>query len=249
MKVKGDKRYYGEAIGIARFDQKHRHPNIPGDVENASTYPFPVRIKIIEGLFDNPYPPLQDENGNYTDEVQKTIRAVKELEADGVRAIVMACGFFALVQDVLVREVDIPVFTSPLLMVPMLSSMISRKKKVGIISASKKLLSPPFLEAAGISPSIYLMEGLEDSTEFYACFMGGSKTTMDVDLLEREVVDITTRFVRQNPEIGILLLECSALPPYSAAIQRATGLPVFDYIGFIHCIYRSVVQQEYSGIL
>jgi hypothetical protein len=111
------------------------------------------------------------------------------------------------------------------------------------------LLSPPFLEAVGITPAMYVLEGLEDSTEFFACFWGGSKTTMDVDLLEREVVDISTRFVRQHPEIGLLLLECSALPPYSAAIQRTVGLPVFDYIGFIHCIYRSVVQQEYSGIL
>jgi hypothetical protein len=88
MIVEGQKRYYGEALGIARFDQIHRHPAIPGDVENASTYPFPVRMKIIEGLYDNPYPPLIDDLGNYNPEVQKTIGAVKELAADKVRAIV-----------------------------------------------------------------------------------------------------------------------------------------------------------------
>ena len=68
-------------------------------------------MKIIEGLFDNPYPPLRDKNGDYTEEVRKTIEAARELEADGVRAIVMACGFFSLIQDVLVEEVEIPVFT------------------------------------------------------------------------------------------------------------------------------------------
>jgi hypothetical protein len=49
--AKGGKQYYGEAIGIAIFDGL-RYAMIPGDVGNASTYGFPVRIKVIEGLSD-----------------------------------------------------------------------------------------------------------------------------------------------------------------------------------------------------
>ena len=41
MIAKGGKQYYGEAIGIAIFDDL-RHAMIPGDVGNASTYDFPV---------------------------------------------------------------------------------------------------------------------------------------------------------------------------------------------------------------
>jgi hypothetical protein len=250
MIVKGEKRYYGEALGIARFDQVHRHPAIPGDVENASTYPFPVRMKIIEGLYDNPYPPLFDRDGTYTPDVQKTVGAVKELAAEGVRAIVMACGYFSLVQDILSGEVDIPVFTSPLLFVPAISRMIGRNRKVGIIAASRKTLTAAFLRPAGIDDSVpHVIEGLDDSEEFNSCFMGGTKTTMEVDLLEAQVLHIVGNFVKGNPDIGALLLECSALPPFSAAIQREVGLPVFDYITFIHTIYRAVVQREYSGIL
>jgi aspartate/glutamate racemase len=250
MIVEGQKRYYGEALGIARFDQIHRHPAIPGDVENASTYPFPVRMKVIEGLYDNPYPPVTDNLGNYNPEVQKTIGAVKDLAADGVRAIVMACGYFSLVQDILTEEVDVPVFTSPLLFVPVISRMIGRKRKVGIVAASKNTLTDAFLRPVGIDASIpHIIEGLDDSTEFNSCFMGGLKTTLDVDLLQGQVLRIISSFVKRNPDIGALLLECSALPPFSAVIQREVDLPVFDYITFIHCVYSAVVQQEYLGIM
>jgi hypothetical protein len=250
MIVKGEKRYYGEALGVARFDQVHRHPAIPGDVENASTYPFPVRMKIIEGLYDNPYPPLFGPDGTYTEDVRKTVGAVKELAAEGVRAIVMACGYFSLVQDILSEEVDIPVFTSPLLFVPAISKMIGRKRKVGIVAASKATLTEAFLIPAGVDESVpHVIAGLDDSGEFNSCFMGGTKTTMDVDLLREQVLSIIISFVKREPDIGALLLECSALPPFSAAIQREVGLPVFDYLTFVHSVYRAVVQQEHSGIL
>jgi len=203
MKVNGNKRYYGEAIGIALLDQLHSQPLIPGNVGNASTYNFPVRLKIIKGLHDNPFPPVRDKNGNYTPEVKRTIDTVKELEADGVRAIVMSCGFFSVVQEVLSEEVNIPVF---------FSRLIGKNKKVGIITASKNRLTKEFLTPVGIDDSIpYLVAGLEPSKEFYACFMGGTRTFFDVDILRKEVVDIAISFKDKNPDIGALLLECSDL--------------------------------------
>jgi Asp/Glu/hydantoin racemase len=250
MMVKGEKKYYGEVLGIARLDQKYRHPNVPGDVENASTYPFPVRMKIIDGLYDNPHPPICDAEGNYTTDVRKTVKAVKELAADGVRAIVMACGYFSLLQAVLAEEVAIPVFSSPLLLVPLVSRMIGARRKVGIIAASRRSLTQEFLEPAGITDSLpHVITGLEGSTEFYACFMGGTRTTLDVDRLRGQVVAIANDFVRENPDIGALVLECSALPPFAAAIQHEVGLPVFDYIGFVDCVYRSVAQRDHTGLI
>ena len=249
-KVRGDKRYYGQAIGIALLDQLHSQPLIPGNVGNASTYDFPVRLKVIKGLHDNPYAPVRDEQGQYTPDVQRTVDTVKKLEADGVRAVVMSCGFFSVVQEVLTEEVDIPIFSSPLLLVPLISRMIGKRWKVGILTASKTRLTQEFLEPVGIDDTIpYLVEGLEASTEFYACFMGGTRTTLDVDLLRREVVDIAEKFVRANPDIGALLLECSDLPPFAADIQEVTGKPVFDFITFVNAVYQAVVQKRYNGFI
>jgi Asp/Glu/hydantoin racemase len=247
--AKGGKKYYGEAIGIAIFDGL-RYAMIPGDVGNASTYDFPVRIKTIKGLSDNPYPPITDEQGNYTEAVHKTVNGVKELAAEGVRAVVTCCGFFSLVQDLLAKEVDVPVFTSPLMLVPLISRMIGPDREIGIITASEKLLTRPFLEAVGIEKEHrVVIAGLESSREFYATHMGGPKVDVDVDRLRLEVVEIARRQVNSNHRMGALLLECTTLPSFSADIHAATGLPVFDYVSFINMLYQSVAPKKYHGIL
>ncbi len=52
---------------------------------------------------------VKDKNGNYTDDTQRSVDAAKQLEADGVRALVMSCGFFSVVQNELTAEVDLAV--------------------------------------------------------------------------------------------------------------------------------------------
>ena len=47
-----------------------------------------------------------------------------------------------------------------------------------------------------------------------------------------------------HEEIQALLMECSLLPPYGAAIQAAVNLPVFDYITMINFVFSAVVKQE-----
>jgi len=245
--VEGGKQYYGEAIGIALFDGR-RYPILPGDVANASTYDYPVRLKVIEGLFDTPTP--WDKTRAVPADIQKIIDTVKSLEDDGVRAVVTACGFFSVVQEVLADAVHIPVFTSPLMMVPQIVRMIRNDRSVCIITASERLLVSDYLTAVGIASDMPVhIVGMETSTEFYATHMGGTRTTLDVDLQRRELVEIARNAVIQFPDIGALLLECSQLPTFAADIQDVVNLPVFDYIGFIDMIYCSVVQRRYTGIL
>ena len=247
MIVEGGKQYYGEAIGIALFDGR-RYPILPGDVANACTYDYPVRLKVIEGLFDTPTP--WDKSRAVPADIQKIIDAIKSLEDDGVRAVVTACGFFSVVQDVLADAVQIPVFTSPLMMVPQIVRMIRSDRSVCIITASERLLVSEYLTAVGISSDMPVhIVGMEASTEFYATHMGGTRTTLDVDLQRSELVEIVKNAVIQFPDTGALLLECSQLPTFAADIQDAVNLPVFDYIGFIDMIYSSVVQRRYTGIL
>jgi hypothetical protein len=71
--------------------------------------------------------------------------------------------------------------------------------------------------------------------------------TLDSDALEREVVQVAQLMVQNDPEIGALLLECSCLPPYSAAVQEAVRLPVFDFITMINYVYSALAQSRYVG--
>jgi len=247
MIVKGGRAYYGQSIGIALFDGR-RYPMVPGDVGNASTYSYPVRLKVVPGLLACPPPPAEW-GAVEPREVGLLRAAVRELAAGGVRAIVTCCGFFAAVQDVLAREAGgVPVFTSPLVLLPLLDRMFGPGRKIGVLTASKSMLGEGYLRAAGVAPGHHVVvEGLEDSTEFYATHMGGTRETMDVELLRREVVAIATRFAAAHPDMVAMVLECTTLPTFSADIQQATGLPVVDYVGFMDFIHRTVVARRFDG--
>jgi Asp/Glu/hydantoin racemase len=249
MKVVGGKPFYGEAIGILMFDNK-RYPIAPGSVGNACSNDFPVRMKVIPGIDNNPFPPIRVNDGELAPEVRAAVQAVKEMEADGVRAIAMCCGFYALIQDVLAEAVDIPVFSSPLMMIPSILQMLGKGKSVCVMTASKRLLSPEFFEAVGVTEEMpVVVAGLDDSEEFNTSHMGGTSIEMDVDQLRSDVVDAVQEAIEADASIGAVLLECATLPIFAADIQHATGLPVFDYNVYIDMLYRAVVPKRYQGFL
>lgn len=64
-----------------------------------------------------------------------------------------------------------------------------------------------------------------------------------------ELVSIAKNMVRDHPDIGAILLECTDMPPHAADIQRAVNLPVFDSVTMIKFIKNVVCQQPYYGFL
>ena len=178
------------------------------------------------------------------------VAAAKELEADGVRAIVTCCGFFSTVQDVLARAVRIPVFTSPLILLPLLLRMISPERKIAVVTASKPHLTNEFFHAGGLtSLDRITVVGAESASEFTEIHMGGTRIEMDLSRLEQQIVGIVEKQVRENGDLGMILLECTTFPTFAAAIQERTELPVVDYVRFIEFIYRSVVCRRYWGFV
>src|SRR5690554_599685 len=219
---------YGEAIGILLLD--FVAPFIPGDVGNATTYDYPVRYKLVEGLtFDRLY------NKDKT-ALDLLIKAAKELEQEGVRAITADCGFFALFQKEVAEALEIPVFLSSLLQAPFISTIIGEKSKVGIISAKSDSLDQTFFDNVNMDMSKVVLGGMED-TEHFAPFGIDENGICDTEEIEREVVAKAKKMIKDNPDIKAILLECSMLPPYGKAVQEATGLPVFDFITMIDYVF------------
>ena len=243
--VKGGRSIYGEAIGILVLETTY--PAIPGNVANASTYQFPVRYKVLEGI---PSDWWCDEEGASARRQEIFVQKARELEKEGVRAITTGCGFFAKYQQATSEALTVPVFTSPLLLVPMVSQMIGKAKRVGIITAGENHLKGPFLENVGIDPSILIaVDGMADKEEFTQTIVFEKKPEMDVPKVEAEVVDVAQRLVGNYPDIGALVFECSDLPPFASAVQTAVGLPIFDFISLINMVYSVVVKRPYSGFM
>jgi hypothetical protein len=67
----------------------------------------------------------------------------------------------------------------------------------------------------------------------------------DQEILESELVGAATRTVSEHPEVGAFVLECTNYVPYSAAIRRATGLPVFDLFTLVMQSYLATSGSEF----
>lgn len=231
----------GHAIGILLLEVGY--PIIPGNVANASTFRFPVRYRVVR---DATIPGILNADPSLLDGI---IAGARELEQDGVRAIVGSCGYFGVFQREVAQAVDIPVFMSSLLQVPLIAKSLKPTQKVGIICAVSEALRPGLLESCGIDSSVpYVVAGLEDAPEFSRGILHESGALRD-DTVRAEAVGTCRALVEAHPEIGALLLECSDIPPYSKAVHDAVGLPVWDFNTMINWIYHAVVQRDYIGFI
>lgn len=231
---------YGFSVGILCLE--YHLPFIPGDVANASTYDFPVLFKEVSGASGDAVIVRQDATI-----VQNFIDAAQELVKQGAKAITSDCGYIGQCQDEVAASVPVPVFLSSLLQVPMVVSMLGPGRRLGVMVANGPSVTDGFLKKVGIADrSRVYFRGLEDKPNFRKSVLE-ENGTLDSDAVKQEVVETALEMQEDEPETGAILMECSDLPPYSAAVQAATGLPIFDWIGFINYVHHAVVRTPYGG--
>lgn len=231
----------GEAIGILLLDTSV--PFIPGDVANATTYPFPVRFRKVEGFT------VARAIGKDPTIYGTLKTAARELVGQGVRAVTGDCGFMALHQQLLARDLGVPVFLSSLLQIPFMLSILGEESRVGVLTADSRSLDETLLAAVGVNDVDRLVvEGLEEQPHFHR-FAIQEMGTLDPEKVAAEVVGAGRHLMAQDETIKAMLLECSLLPPYAAALQAAVQVPVFDYVTMINYVFSAVVKQPYDGFL
>ena len=230
----------GNAIGILVLDLWY--PYLPGNVANASTYSFPVHYKILRG---STIPQIMRADPVLLDLI---VEGGRELEKQGVRAIVGACGYFGNYQKEAAATLDIPVFLSSVLQIPIIRQGLKPNQKVGIICAVADSLTPKLLSQCGVDDiSDIVIAGAQDLPEFQNILQcTGSFNSYKI---EQQLVDLAKQLVSSNPDIGAILLECSDMPPYAWAIQNAIRLPVFDFTTLINWVYNAVVRRPFAGFV
>jgi aspartate/glutamate racemase len=235
--------WYGISIGIIILNVNI--PYLPGNVGNATTYPFPVQfIKVKEASLER----LIKQQDNSL--IKHFIDAAKELESQGVKAITGGCGFTALFQKEVASSVSVPVFLSSLLQIPFIFQILAPGQKIGVVTADKHSLTDRHFKAVGVDTDNIplVIAGMEDKKEFRQAILE-EKGTLDSSKIEKELLDTIEKMTRNNPNLGAILLECSDLPPYSYKVQQKTGLPVFDYITMINFVHTAVVKNKFQGYL
>ena len=215
-------------------------PRISGDVGNPETFPFPVRYEVVKGA--NSTRVVKDADPSL---LQPFIDAARALESNGVQAVATSCGFLSLFHRELVNAINVPVFSSSLLQVPLIHQIISKSLKIGIITAHKQSLTDRHLAGVGIQSYPLAIIGMDDAEEFTAVFIEG-KTTLDSEKCREEMISAAKRLIALHPDVGAIVLECTNMPPYAKDIQDVTGLPVFDIVTMIHYGHAALNRRHFN---
>jgi hypothetical protein len=231
--VRGGPNLYGFSVGILVLDT--RFPRIPGDMGNAATFDFPVRYHRVPGAS----PDRVVRQGQRT-LLPAFVDGARFLEQEGVRAISTNCGFLAAFQHELAAAVSVPVFTSSLILVPLVHRMLPPGRAVGILTVDASSLGAAHLAGAGIGPEIpTVVAGLETEKEFTRVLLD-DLLELDVEAAREEHLVVARRMLAAHPEVGAIVLECTNMPPYRADLQAATGLPVFDITTLVRMVHEAV---------
>ncbi len=206
-----------------------------GNSTNPASYAYPVRFYHVNGA--NIHTILENPDRNV---LASMIEAAREMAADGARAITTSCGFNAIFQKELADALDVPVYSSSLLQVPLVQKAVGAKGEVCVLTAKKAALRPEHLAAAGIQRTEGLhIRGLETCAQWGRIF-SAPEEDLDVEAVRAEVVGIALNALEETPGIRAFVLECTDLPPFAAEIRRRTGLPVFDFITLVNYIHSTI---------
>jgi hypothetical protein len=236
--ARGGKALYGAPLGILMLEA--RFPRIPGDMGNGTTWPFPVLYRVVSGASPEKVV-LKGAAGLLPD----FIDAAKDLVRLGAEAITTNCGFLALFQKELAAAVGVPVATSSLMQVPWVQALLPPGKRVGLVTVSGSTLSPAHLEGAGVPLDTPLV-GTENGEEFFRVLIKAEKDDMDIAQAERDVVGAGKELVARHPEVGAIVLECTNMPPYAAALQAEVGLPVYDIYSMITWFHAGLRPRAFG---
>lgn len=235
----------GAAIGVIQMGPV-RVPMIPGNMGNASTFNFPVLYQRLEGMVTiemifstQPDPEV----------LRWAIDAGKKLEEQGCRAIIGNCGYFANYLPGVAEALDTPCFLSSLMQIPIMLRSLKPDQKVGVICANGRVLSSmPALGYCGVDDrSRVVIIGAEGASQMRNILE--AKGYVNNVKLEHELVGLAEEAVKQDPAIGSFLLECTELPPYAWAIQKAVKMPVFDFTTLVNWVYYGVVRRPFAGFV
>ncbi len=235
--ARGGKAVYGARVGILMLEA--RFPRIPGDMGNATTWPFPVLYHVVRGASPERVVTRRAEGmlNAFLDAAEDLVR----LGADGITT---NCGFLSLFQTEIAQRVQVPVATSSLMQVPFVERLLPLGKRVGIITISARTLTEDHLKAAGVALDTPVI-GTETGCEFSRVIIN-DELEMDVAAAEEDILHAGETLVKNHANIGAIVLECTNMVPYARALNEFLGLPVFDIYSFITWFQSGLAPRDHG---
>ncbi len=208
-----------------------RFPRLPGDVGHAGSFAMPVRHRVVPGA--TPGRVVQQADRAL---IAPFIDAGRSLVAEGARALTTSCGFLVRWQDELQAALPVPVWSSALLCLPELAA-----QRPGVVTVDGAALDGAMLRAAGAEVTLP-MQGIHPHSALARTLLQ-DRPELDAAAARTSVVEAAVALCAAHPEIGVIVLECTNMPPYRDAVAQACRRPVHDVMTLVHRRWAGLVRQ------
>jgi hypothetical protein len=205
-------------LGIIMLDTEFARPL--GDAGNPASWPFPVLIERVPRAY------AKDVVSGRFDSVAAFLTIAQLLRSNGAISIISTCGFLARIARNIWAVIDCSVLPSTLFKFNELQATLPRGKRVAILTIDRESFDDAIFANCDI-PRDSIIVSPPRASHFCRAILEQTEP-LDVALAERELVEIAVSTQRARPEIGLWLFECANMPPYRAAVERATGVRVYD---------------------
>jgi hypothetical protein len=218
---------YGELNGTEKL-------TIKGSLGNPATFNYPVIYETVPGA--------TGDRVVYDGESMTSayISAAVKLVARGAGVITTNCGFTILFQKDLADSISVPVITSALVLLPLISNLISRQGEIGILTYDSESLQNNILNSGRVAiPQDRLaIQGFHNFSSWSELNQPTPK--VDAEQMKKDLVTGCHEILAQNPNLEALILECTGMPRFRSDVQHIAKRPVFDIVDAVHFVAASL---------
>lgn len=201
--------------GVTVLQLDTKFPRIAGDIASPETYNCALEVVRV---------PSATVASIVTDkpdgiDITPFIDAARNANGD---LVTTSCGFLAPFQKRIAQEIDRPFVASALIDLERLSRIYGADIQVLTFDAEKLSTdhSAALPDCIGLIADMHLRQVIE-----------GDLDTLDKDRARAEILRHLRDQLKETTRA--LLLECTNLPPYKAAICREFNIPIFDILTVI----------------
>lgn len=206
-------------LGVLMLDT--RFPRWPGDIGCADGLRGRVVYRRIDGAW--PRRVVTRATGWRDHPLADAFEAAaRDLVAEGAQVLSTSCGFLVLMQQRLQAAVPVPLVSSSLLQLP---ALLAAEKRVGVLTIDAGTFGAEHLLAAGVPPrrlDDVIVGGVDPASAFAQAILG-NQPHLERAAAERDVAAAALALHQRAPGLRQVVLECTNMPPFAAAIERATG--------------------------
>lgn len=147
-------------------------------------------------------------------------------------------------QDEVRTAINIPVFISSLLQLPLVDRSIYPNQKIAILTAFKHKLTSDVLSLASLPDSV---EVVTSSIETTPEILNMAVEDLNTGAFQNQLEQAAEKLFSENDDIGAILLECAVFTPFAAPLQKKFNVPVYDFVSLIDYAWYVNNRSNYPG--